>query len=90
MTDHLTKLLDRHAEQAELMRAVGLPRPKFHQDTADAIAALIEARATFQDIADTWESGMEWPGGDEEEAASYAGKARAALARIDALGEPTE
>ena len=84
MTDHLTELRRRLRRPHDGATVLDL------FDAADALTALIEARATFQDIADTWESGMEWPGGDEEEAASYAGKARAALARIDALGEPTE
>ena len=78
MTDSLDDMLKRSRELVAMFEA------------ADALTALIEARATFQDIADTWESGMEWSGGDEEEAAAYAGKARAAISAIDALGKETQ
>ena len=43
MTDHLTELRDRHVAEAEMFSAAP-SRAKFHQDTADALTALIKAR----------------------------------------------
>ena len=81
MTDHLTELRDRHAEQAELMRAVGLSRPEFYQNTADALTALIEAREAMVLAREQ----IVRMGGD-----GLASGLDAAIAFIDALGKETQ
>ena len=88
MTDHLTDLRDRHLAEAEMFSAAP-SRAKFHQNTADALTALIEAREDLHSIA--LFSGMMSAeyivGGGEGGHAKTERKAHEIIARIDALGK---
>jgi len=83
MSDRLTELRNRLRYVAETHGLAGWSDAKQAADAIDALTAERDKlRAALQKISSTWEDeSTDWPGGSEEEAASYAGIARAALQR---------